>query len=403
MTPEGWSTREAAHASGVYPSRDIALVEGEGARVRDDGGRTWVDCVAGHGAAVLGHAPPALASAVAGQARRLHVCPGSCANDVRARVLEALSEATGMPRLFLSNSGAEAMEAALKAARLATGRPGLVAAMRGFHGRTLGALSVSWRPEHREPFEPLLPDVTHVPFDDPDAAAEAVDGDTAAVVVEPVQGEGGVHPASEGYLRSLRDLCDERGALLVLDEVQTGFGRTGRWFAFERHGVRPDVLALAKGMAGGFPMGATALGPAVGELPAGSHGSTFGGGPLACAACLATLETLREKALPERADRLGRRALRRLRGALAGCRVVREVRGVGLMLAVELRVRAAPVLRELAEERGVLALSAGSTTVRLLPPLVIGRDELDFAVEQVTEAVRGLGGDGRRDGGGGRP
>lgn len=386
---------ETHHGSGAYPMRGITLVRGKGARVWDDVGTRYIDCVGGQGAAVLGHAHPALTAALSEQAARMIACPGIFANDVRARCLQRLADVTGFPRFFLCNSGAEAIEGALKVARLVTGRPGIVAAMRGFHGRTMGALSTTWTPKYREPFEPLVPEVVHVPFDDVDAAADAVTEDTAAVLVESVQGEGGVRPPSPDYLVGLRRLCHARGALLVFDEVQTGFGRTGRWFAYNRYGVTPDLMALAKGIAGGVAMGAVALGPRVGELPTGSHGSTFGGNPLACAACVATIDTLEREQLPARADRLGTWALETLQDELADARIVREVRGLGLMIGVELRTRVTPLLKTLMADHAILALPAGSTVLRLLPPLVIDEDDWQFVVETIVRELTGTEGTSR--------
>ena len=293
-----------------------------------------------------------------------------------------------MPRVFLCNSGAEAVEGALKLARLVTGRSGVIAAMRGFHGRTLGALSVTWEKAYREPFEPLLPGVKHVPFNQVERLAEALDETVGAVVVEVVQGEGGVHPAQDGYLRAVQDLCHANGSLLILDEVQTGFGRTGWLFAHQQDGVQPDLLCLAKSIAGGIPMGAVLMGEQVGPLPPASHGSTFGGNPLACAAGLAVLDVLQTTDLIARARARGAEVLAHLRATLpevAGHQV-REVRGRGLLIGVELRGKVAPVLQAL-QARGVLALPAGRTVLRLLPPLVISDDDLWQAVTTVEEVL----------------
>jgi len=290
------------------------------------------------------------------------------------------------------------VEAALKFARLATGRKGIVATMRGFHGRTMGALSATWEPKYREPFQPLIPGFTHIPYDNLEAAEKAIGPETAAVIVEAVQGEGGVRPASPGYLSGLRRLCDERGALLILDEIQTGLGRTGRWFACQHTGVVPDLMALAKGLAGGVPMGAVLIGPRVGTLPPMSHGSTFGGNPLACAAALATLDVLEKEKLPEQAAEKGEYLLGRLRRIEAD--KVREVRGIGLMIGVELRERVTPYLMALMR-LGVLALPAGPTVLRLLPPLVISYDEMDrltAAVEHVLTHEEVLNKDGSEGG-----
>jgi acetylornithine/LysW-gamma-L-lysine aminotransferase len=286
--------------------------------------------------------------------------------------------------VFLSNSGSESVEAAIKFARASTGRPKIVAAMRGFHGRTMGALSATWRREFREPFEPLVPGFVHVPFNDIDALDKAVDFDTAAVLLEAVQGEGGVHVATQEYLEAARAICDQRDAALIIDEVQTGMGRTGRLFAIERWGVDPDILTLAKSLAGGVPIGATLTTEAVEKAFQGSHTSTFGGNSLACAAGTAAIEyTVREK-LPERAERLGNEAIETLRGL--DSRAVREVRGLGLMIGIELRGKAGPVLQALQDE-GILAVGGGSSVIRLLPPLVIPEEQWFQAIDAIGRAL----------------
>jgi len=380
--------RESLHSSGTYPKREVAVVRGRGARVWDAEGKEYIDCVSGHGVAIVGHANPAVAEAIARQSRVLITCPGIFYNDQRAAFLEKLTSLapSGLTRAFLCNSGAEAVEAALKLARLATGRAGIVATMRGFHGRTLGALSATWEKRYRQPFEPLVPSFTHVPYDDLEAMKKTVGEDSAGVIVEIVQGEGGVRPGSSEYFHGLRELCDERGALLIVDEVQTGFGRTGRLFACEHHRLTPDILCLGKGIAGGVPMGATLFGGKVGELRRGAHGSTFGGNPLACAAGLAALDYMVAQNLPAQASEKGAYLLGRLRGIDSP--VVREVRGLGLMVGIELRRRVQPYLVELMQ-RGVLALPAGQTVLRLLPPLVISVEELDMVLSAVREVLAG--------------
>jgi acetylornithine/LysW-gamma-L-lysine aminotransferase len=290
-----------------------------------------------------------------------------------------------LSRVFLCNSGAEAVEGAIKIARLFTGRPGVVATMRGFHGRTLGALSATWNQKYRKPFSPLIPGFSHVPFNDLEAMTEHVTEDTAAVLVEVVQGEGGVRLGDVDYFRGLRRLCDERGVLLILDEIQTGLGRTGCWFAYEHVGITPDVLCLGKAIGGGLPMGAVLWREAIGTLPAGVHGSTFGGNPLVCAASRSVLRTLAEEDLPDRAARLGQEFMAGLRGIESP--LVREVRGRGLMVGVELRRRVTPILKALME-RGVLALPAGPTVVRFLPPLVIEEAELQAVLETVRDVLK---------------
>jgi len=381
-----WIALEEQHTSGVYAKIPLRVVRGAGARVWDAQGREYVDCAAGHGVAIVGHCHPQVVAAVREQAEQLIICSEMFYHAHRAALqAELVALMPGMERVFLCNSGTEAVEAAVKFARLATGRPGVVAARNGFHGRTMGALSATWRPEYRRPFEPLVPGFTHVPYNDPAALEEAVGSDTAAVILEVVQGEGGVRPGDGAYLRRAQELCRERGALFIVDEVQTGMGRTGRMLACDHHGLQPDLLCLGKGIAGGLPMGAVLIGPRVGKLPPSVHGSTFGGNPLACAAALATLRVIREESLPERAAELGAFFLSRLRGISSP--LVREVRGLGLMVGVELRRRVRPYLAALME-RGVLALRAGPTVLRFLPPLVISPDDLERVAQAVEEVLQ---------------
>lgn len=378
---------ERLFSSGVYTKRDVQIVSGQGARLTDAAGRTYIDCVSGHGATNLGHGHPAIVEAIQQQAATLIHCPEMFLNATRAHYQAALCAAAGMARVFLCNSGAEAIEGALKIARLVTGRPRIVAAMRGFHGRTFGALSVTWQPAYRDPFEPLLPEIVHVPFNALEPLAAALNGTVAAVLIEPVQGEGGVIPAQDGYLREVSALCRANGSLLILDEVQTGFGRTGWLFAHQREGVQPDLLCLAKSSANGLPLGAVLLAEGIGPLPPGVHGSTFGGNPVACAAGLAVLDVLlsQQPDLIPRARALGDAVLQHLREHLPPT-TVREVRGRGFMIGIELRGKVAPVLTAL-QERGVLALPAGRTVLRLLPPLVIAEEDLWTAVETVEEVL----------------
>ena len=385
--PEHWDARaaERAHGLEVYPKRDITLVRGRGAEVWDDRGRRYIDCVAGIGVASVGHANPAVAGAVAEQARTLVTCPGIFYNDARARLLEKLAEVApeGLSRAFLCNSGTEAVEAAFKFARVVTGRVGVVSTMRGFHGRTLGALSATYRKEYRELFKPLVPGFSFVPFNKPDRLRAAVTEDTAAVVVEPVQGEGGIRPASAEFLQAAREACDDTGALLIFDEIQTGFCRTGRMFACDHYGVTPDILCLAKAMGGGVPIGAVLAVDRV-NPPVGKHGTTFGGNPLACAAALAAIRFMEDERLAERAVRLGARFRKRFERKLPAR--VRAFRQVGLMIGVELRERCVPFLKALMEQ-GVLALPAGSTVIRVLPPLVITGEQIDEVVDTLVDAL----------------
>ncbi|MEE8391442.1 MAG: acetylornithine/succinylornithine family transaminase [Anaerolineae bacterium] len=379
-------TLEDRHGSGLYTKQPLALVRGAGARVWDAGGREYIDCIGGHGVANVGHANPAVIQAVTEQVQRLVVCPNGFYNDQRAQLLAELTRIAppGLERAFLCSSGTEAVEAALKFARLNTGRAKVVAAMRGFHGRTFGALSATWRKQYRQPFEPLVPGFEFVPYNRLERMRQVVDKETSAVILEVVQSEGGVIPGDGEYLRGVQALCRERGALFIVDEVQTGFGRTGRMFASEHYDLRPDLMCVAKAIAGGLPMGAVLIGPRVGELPRKVHGTTLGGNPLACAAALATIAYIETEGLPQRATELGARLSSGLRAIPSP--LVREVRGLGLMIGVELKGKSAPYLSALTE-RGVLALSAGATVMRFLPPLVISAEDVDTVVEQVAEVL----------------
>lgn len=377
---------EQHYETGVYPKRQLAIVRGEGIRLWDAEGREYLDCVGGHGAANLGHSHPAIIAAIQQQAPCLTTCPEIFHNDQRAAYLEELAQSLPFPsRIFLCNSGAEAIEGSLKFARLLTGRTRIIATKRGFHGRTLGALSATWEPKYREPFQPLVPDFVHIPYNNIQALEEAIDNTTAAVLLEPVQGEGGVHPANEGYLASARQLCDKHGTLLLIDEVQTGFGRTGHLFAIEHEPVTPDILALAKSIAGGLPMGAVVLHQQHGTLTPGKHGTTFGGSPLMCTAARAVLHTMHEEEIPRQAAEKGAWLIEQLQSL--NTRRIRAIRGRGLLIGIELRERVQPHLGALME-RGVLALPAGPTVLRLLPPLIIGYDDLQTVVNHLREVLQ---------------
>jgi acetylornithine/LysW-gamma-L-lysine aminotransferase len=377
---------EDAHTSGLYTKRQLVLVRGDGATVYDSEGRAYIDCVGGQGSANLGHGNMAVADAIARQARTLASCTELFYNDRRAELYDSLADIlpAQLDRIFLCNSGTEAVEGALKFARASTKRAGVVATMRGFHGKTMGALSATWGPEYRDLFGPLVPGFSHVPFNKPEALDAAITAQTAAFIVELVQGEGGVRPATRDFVGEAARLCGERGALLVVDEVQTGFGRTGTMFAFEQYGLAPDVLCLAKSIAGGVPMGAIAFSRKVGELPKRSHSSTFGGNPLACAAAIAAISEIVRLGLPRNARDRGDQLLTGLR-AIRSDRI-REVRGLGLLVGIELKENAAGALRALQEE-GVLALGAGPTVVRYLPPLVISADEIERVLAASAKAL----------------
>jgi acetylornithine/LysW-gamma-L-lysine aminotransferase len=376
---------ENRHSSGVYAKQPIVFVRGQGALLWDTEGNVYLDCASGHGVANLGHAHPKVAAAIAEQSTRLVTLFESFYNDQRAALMaEITSLVPGLERVFLCNSGAESVEAAIKFARLSTGRPGVIAMMRAFHGRTFGALSATFNKRYRQGVEPLVPGFSHTPFNNIAALEKAVTSKTAAVLLEVVQGEGGVYVADPGFVQAARRICNERGALLIIDEVQTGFGRTGKMFAYQHFEISPDLVCVAKSLAGGLPMGAVLIGPGVINLTPGMHASTFGGNPLACAVALAVLRAIQEEDLPNQAAEKGSYLLNRLHKIDSP--LIREVRGLGLMVGIELKKKATPFLRAL-QERRIIALNAGLTVIRLLPPLVISLEQIDTLVDQLTQVL----------------
>ncbi|MFM9105464.1 MAG: aspartate aminotransferase family protein [Chloroflexota bacterium] len=371
---------ENDHQVTLYAKRDIALVRGEGSYLYDSDGKRYLDAMSNYGVASLGHAHPEYTAAVTEQLGRLTTCHQSFFNDARAEFLAAIiaTAPAGITRAFLSNSGAEAIEAALKFARAMTGRTKFVALKRAYHGRTLGALAVTHDPKYRGPFEPLFPEAAHIGANDLEALDAAIGDETAAVILEPIQGEAGIYPLSEEFLQAARRLTAERGALLIADEIQSGF-RTGRPWAITHAGVSPDMLVTAKAVANGFPIGVTLTNEAIGAgMPGGAHGSTFGGNPLACAAGVATLKVLEGRYAANAA--LGQDIVAGIE-ALNSPKI-RAVRGRGLMMGVELKERVTPTLRAL-QDRGILVLPAGALVFRLLPPLIWER-------QQAEELLAGL-------------
>ncbi|MFT5111074.1 MAG: acetylornithine/LysW-gamma-L-lysine aminotransferase [Parasphingorhabdus sp.] len=374
---------EQAHSFEVYPKRDICLTHGVGAVVFDETGKEYIDCVAGVGVASLGHGNEEIVKAVTEQASRLISCPGIFYNDVRAKALQRLAGIAplGLDRAFLCNSGTEAMEAAIKFARLTTGKNGFISAMRGFHGRSMGALSATHK--YRDEFEPLIPGHQFVAYNKLDKLESVMDENTAAVILELVQGEGGVRPANPDYIDGVVALCKQRGVLLIIDEIQTGFGRTGHMFACEKYGIVPDMMTIAKAMAGGLPMGAVLCSEQIASA-AGKHGSTFGGNPLASAACIATIDYIQNNNLCDNAKARGDWLARQLNSE--SLKVVREIRQQGLMIGIELKIKVKPVIQRLLEV-GVLALPAGPTVLRLLPPLVITESQIARVRDALVEVL----------------
>ena len=374
------------HIMATYRRWPIVIESGSGCTVRDTSGSEYLDLVAGLAVTSVGHSHPRVVEAIADQAGRLVHVSNLYGTVPQQGLAERLSSLTGGMSAFFCNSGAEAVECALKLARKhgGAGRHRIVAADGGFHGRTFGALSATGQPAKRAAFEPTVPGFTHVPYDDADALEAAVQDDCAAVLLEPIQGEAGVIVPSPGYLAAARDVCNRRGALLILDEVQTGIGRTGAWLAAHHFDVEPDVVCLAKGLAAGLPIGACLALPEVADSFApGDHATTFGGGPVQCAAAIAVLQVIEDEGLLDRAVHVGASFSARL-SQVPG---VEEVRGLGLLLGIRLREEKARDVAALCLEAGVLVNDAAPDVVRICPPLVITEAEASRGAEVVASAI----------------
>ncbi len=393
MNPQTVTRLSETYLMNTYRRAPVGFVSGKGARLTDLQGKTYLDFVAGVAVNVLGHSHPALVSAIQTQASRLLHVSNFYQIPEQARVAEWLVEHSACDRVFFCNSGAEANEAAIKLARKygkqqGAGRFEIIVAEHSFHGRTLAALAATAQPKYQQGFEPLPAGFVTVPFNDIETMRAAVSASTCAVMLEPVQGEGGVIPAELGYLQGVRQLCDDRKLLLILDEVQTGIGRTGKLFAYEHFGIEPDILTLAKALGGGVPIGAMLAKAHVAEaFRPGDHGSTFGGNPLACSAALAVLTTVVAEGLVARAAEVGAYLADRLRALARKHPCVTQVRGLGLMVAVELSVEAAPIV-EACRERGLLVNAVKPTALRLVPPLVIAAAEVDEAITILDAALQ---------------
>jgi acetylornithine/LysW-gamma-L-lysine aminotransferase len=380
---------ENRYLANVFSKKPIVLTKGKGALVWDINGKEYVDCSTSYGVALLGHCHPKVVEAIQAQAEELITCHSSYYNDKRAEFIQKLVKITpkGLEKAFLSNSGAESVECAIKLARKYTGKPEIIALMGAFHGKTMGALSATWDKKYREPFLPLVPEFKHVAPDNIDKIREAITDKTAAVLMEPIRGEGGVRVPPNGYLQKVRQVCDEKNVLLIFDEVQTSFGRTGKLFGCQNWDVTPDIMCLAKPFAGGLPIGITvAKENIMASFKIGEHSTTFSGSPLVCAAGCAALDALIEENLTEHAAEIGKYFKAGLEALMAKHKIVKEVRGLGLMLGVELRFDVHNVILK-AAERGVLILDAGRTVVRLLPPLVINKKQIDRSINVLDEVL----------------
>ena len=381
---------ENRYLANVFSKKPIVLAKGKGALLWDITGKEYVDCASSYGVAALGHCHPKVVAAVKAQVEQLITCHSCYYNDKRAEFIEKLVKITpkGLDKAFLSNSGAESVECAIKLARKYTGKPEIIALMGAFHGKTMGALSATWDKKYREPFMPLIPEVKHVAPDNAEKIREAITDKTAAVLMEPIRGEGGVRVPPEGYLSEVRDICNEKNVLLIFDEVQTSFGRTGKLFGCQNWNVTPDVMCLAKPFAGGLPIGITvAKENVMAALKIGEHSTTFSGSPLVCAAGCAAIDALLEEGLADKAAVNGKYFKSQLEDLQAKHKIIKEVRGLGLMLGMELRFDVHNVILK-ALDRGILVLDAGRTVLRLLPPLVIEKVQIDKAIA-VLDTVLG--------------
>lgn len=376
-----------------YGPRRLAFVRGYGATLWDSDGREYLDFFAGIAVVNLGHCHPAVTEAIREQAGRLVHTSNLYFIENQVELAALLSEHTFADRWFFCNSGTEATEAAIKLFRRywalkGTPKPVLVTAQGSFHGRTFAALSATAQPKYWEGFEPMMPGMKHVPYDDVAALESALTDDVGAVYLEPVQGEGGVNVPSPGYLKRVRDLCDHKNVLLMLDEIQTGMGRTGTLFAYEQDGIEPDVIAIAKGLGNGVPIGALGCTEAVASaFTPGSHGSTFGGNHLCTAAALATVRTLLEPGFLDHAAEMGNYLLQRLSALKPKHESVIRVRGKGLLVGVELTKPSAPIINAMADA-GVICGPAGPNVIRFAPPLIITRDDIDRVVTTLDEILR---------------
>jgi len=378
---------------GTYIRQPGVFVRGEGARIWDDSGKEYLDFLGGIAVNGVGHCHPRVVKALQDQAATLMHMSNLFLTAPQAALAKKLISISDMERVFFCNSGAEANEAAIKIARK-NGKVGgsetkfqIVTAHRSFHGRTMATVTATAQPKYQAPFAPMVPGFNYVPLNDIDALTAAVSDDTCAVLLEPIQGEGGVYAADQAYLEKARELCDKHGALLIFDEVQTGMGRTGKWWAYENYGVVPDIMTLAKSLGGGVPIGAClARGAAATTLVPGDHGSTFAGGPLMTAAALATIEAIEEEHLMANAHAMGAYLKHRLEEPrFAG--KIEEIRGMGLILGVELAEPNARKVLTAAFYRGLIVNAVGDRTIRLLPPLIITREDVDKAVDILAEVI----------------
>ncbi len=380
---------ESLYLANVFSKKPLTFTHGKGVLLWDINGKEYIDCASSYGVAAIGHCHPKIVAAIKAQAEQLISLHSCYYNDKRAEFIQKLVNLTpkGLSKAFLSNSGAESVECAIKLARKATGKTEIIGVMGAYHGKTLGALSLTWDKKYREPFMPLIPDVKHVTPDNPDKIREAITDKTAAIILEPIRGEGGIRVSPDNYLKQVQEICNEKGVLLIFDEVQTSFGRTGKFFGCQNWNVVPDIMCLAKPFAGGLPIGITvAREDIMSTLKLGEHTTTFSGGPLVCAAGCAALDVLVDEDLTGKAAVNGKYFKSQLESLVSKHKIVKEVRGLGLMLGLELRYDVYGVIMR-ALSKGILVIDAGRTVVRLLPPLIISKEQIDKVVKVLDESL----------------
>jgi acetylornithine/LysW-gamma-L-lysine aminotransferase len=380
---------ESLYLANVFSKKPLVFTRGKGALLWDINGKEYIDCASSYGVAALGHCHPKIVAAIQLQAEQLVTLHSCYYNDKRAEFVQKLVSITpkGLDKVFLSNSGAESVECAIKLVRKATGKSEIIGVMGAYHGKTMGALSLTWDKKYREPFLPLVPDIKHVAPDNSDKIREAITDKTAAIIMEPVRGEGGIRVPSEGYLQQVREICNEKDVLLIFDEVQTSFGRTGKLFCCQNWNVTPDIMCLAKPFAGGLPIGITvARADLMSTFRVGEHSTTFSGSPLVCAAGCAALDVLIEEDLAGKAVVNGKYFKSQLEKLVSKRKIIKEVRGLGLMLGMELRCDVYGVIMK-ALGKGVLIIDAGKTVLRILPPLVISKEQIDKVIKVLDESL----------------
>ncbi len=367
----------------LYQRFPVTVEKGLGSHVWDVDGKEYIDCMGGYGVAIVGHRNERVVNALKSQLEKIITVHSSLYNKTREEFLKTLIGVApqGLTQVHLNNSGAEAVEAAIKFARKFTGKKGMVAMNGSYHGKSMGALSLTFNPKYRKMFQPLVEKTSFAKFGDIESLRETVDDDTGFVILEPIQGESGIRVAPDGFLQEVRKMCDDKGILLIFDEIQSGLGRTGRMWASEHWNTTPDIMCIAKGIAGGVPMGATLVKPEIlAVMGKGEHSSTFGGNPLSCAAGTATLQALTQDGLIENAEKMGRRLREGLERLKEKHKIIREIRGKGLMIGVELKFQVKDILLD-GIKNGVLILYSGRNILRFLPPLVISEDDITKVLE----------------------